>query len=234
MRFRTFRLATKRSLRSIVSSMPSPYLRSSGRVLAAGLLTLASALTLAQTPPPADAPPPTEALRPPLSQVSQTLSGVNVQRWKAPSEVKNSAQQDMDSILRDLNYTLPPLLDKAAASPGSIAATFEVYRNIDALYDVLLRVAETATLSGSENDAVNLQNVLQNLQGARRDLGTSLMNLANSHDQELVKLRAAVATPPPPVKPVTPAKTVIDDGPPASSGTRHKKPAKPSTATPPQ
>jgi len=212
--------------------MPSPYLRSSGRVLAAGLLTLASAFTLAQTPPPADAPPPTEALRPPLSQVSQTLSGVNVQRWKAPSEVKNSAQQDMDSILRDLNYTLPPLLDKAAASPGSIAATFEVYRNIDALYDVLLRVAETATLSGSENDAVNLQNVLQNLQGARRELGTSLMNLASSHDQELVKLRAAAATPPPPVKPVAPTKTVIDDGPPASGTPRHKKPAKPSTTTP--
>jgi hypothetical protein len=91
------------------------------------------------------------------------LSGVNA-ALKAPGEVKNSAQQDMDSILRDLNYTLPPLLDKAATSPGSIAATFEVYRNIDALYDVLLRVAETATLSGSENDAVNLQNMLKNLQ----------------------------------------------------------------------
>ena len=196
------------------------------------VVAFSSGLGYAQTAPatdPAAGPPPTEALRPVMVQISQTLANVNVPRWKAPAEVKGTAQQDMDSIVRDLNSTLPPLLDQAAASPGSITANFAVYRNIDALYDVLLRVSQTATLSGAQNDAVGLQGALDNLQNARKQLGNSLTSLATAHDQELVKLRAAAAAPPP-QKQAAPASKVIDDGPPASSSTRRKKTPKPTPA----
>ena len=228
------RRATLAPLNCIACSMPVFYLPSSrALVRLAFVVSLAWSSGYAQTPPAADSsgPPPTEALRPVMVQISQTLANVNVLRWKAPADVKGTAQQDMDSILRDLNSTLPPLLDQAAASPGSLAATFAVYRNIDALYDVLLRVSQTAILSGAQNDAVGLQGALDNLQGARKQLGNSLTDLATAHDQELVKLRAAAAAAPPAEKQTAPASKVIEDGPPASASTRRKKATKSAPAT---
>ena len=221
-------LTTIRERHGIVWSMQCAR-RHVSALLLSGAALLASTATFGQTQAP---PPPTEALRPVLVQVGQSVANVNVNRWKAPGDVKSSTTGDMESIQRDLNTTLPPLLDAAAGSPGSTAASFAVYRNIDALYDVLLRVSQTAVMAGAQNDAVGLQSALDNLQSARKDLGSSIMDLANSHDQELARLRTAaaaaarVATPPPP-----PAKNVIDDGPQKPTPARRKK--KPATNTPP-
>jgi hypothetical protein len=228
---RTHRLATPGSNSGIVPSMLSFHFRPLRRSLASvSAFALASVLTLAQNAPApqTNAPPPTESLRPVLVQISQTLANVNVSRWKAPGDVKNSTQQDMDSISRDLNTTLPPLLDQASASPGSVAATFAVYRNIDALYDVLLRVSQTAMLSGAQNDAVGLEGALQGLQSARKDLGNTLMDLTTAHDQELIRLRtAAAAAAQAPAKPATPAKVVVEDGPPQKPASARRKKATP-------
>ncbi len=177
---------------------------------------------------------PTEALRPVLDHIGETLAGLNVSRWKAPGEVRSVTQRDIDSIQRDLSSSLPPLLNQANTQPPSLASYFAVYRNIDALYDVLLRVSETATLAGPQNDITSLQSGLASLEAARRDLGDAILKVAGSQEQELVSLRtaaaeaaaaaaAAKATAPP-------TKTVVDDGPaPASKTTssakRKKKPA---------
>ncbi len=227
-------LTTLWGMRGIVSSMQYTQ-RQVSALLLAGAVAMATTASFGQTQAPAQQTPPTEALRPVLVQVSQSVANVNVNRWKAPGDVKSSTAGDMESIQRDLTTTLPPLLDAAAGSPGSTAASFAVYRNIDALYDVLLRVSQTAVMAGAQNDAVGLQSTLDNLQSARKDLGSSIMDLANAHDQELARLRTAaaaaarVATPPPP-----PAKNVIDDGPQKPTPSRRKKKPATSPATSPQ
>jgi hypothetical protein len=187
------------------------------------------------------APAPTEALRPTLSAINESLAGLNVGRWKAPGEVRSETQRDIDSIQRDLSSTLPPMLDAANTQPISVASIFAVYRNIDALYDVLLRVSETATLAGSQSDAASLQKAQTSLESARRELGDAILRLADTRERELAALRAAAAqaaaaaaaTPPPPVK------TVVVDGPAASTkGTaavkRRKKPVAQTPAPSPQ
>lgn len=207
------------------------------RLIRPGLTLLAAALTLlahavAQNPASA-----TEAIRPALTQTSETLAGLTVSRWKAPGDVRSATQRDIDSIQRDLSSTLPPLMDQAGAAPGSVAAAFAVYRNIDALYDVLLRVAETATLAGSQADAANLENALSSLESARRDLGNSILQSATTHDQELTQARAelaqakaAAAT----AAAAPPKKTVVDDGPePSAKPSAKPKKKKTAPAAPP-
>jgi hypothetical protein len=208
--------------------------------LAFGALLTAAQLLSAQTatPSPAAAVAPTEALRPTLSRINEVLASLTVGRWKAPGEVRAVAQRDIDSIQRDIASTLPPLLDQAAAPAPSVAAYFAVFRNIDALYDVLLRVSETATLAGPQSDADALQGALTSLEGSRRSLGDAILSAASDQEREINALRqaAAQAAAAEAAKPVAPpTKTVVVDGPAASSktaSTAKKKKKVPATTTP--
>lgn len=201
-------------------------------------LFLAAPLCLAQAAPqnqPAPAPKPSDLLHPALSQVSQTVASLNISRWKAPGEVRGATQQNVDSIQRDLNNTLPGLLSAADAAPGSVSAVFPVYRNIDALYDVLLRVSQTAMLAAPPNEANSVTDALTKLESARADLGNSILNASKSTEAEVVKLQTAIkqaAAAPPPAPPKT---TVVNDGPATTTPKRKKKPAaQPSGSTAPQ
>lgn len=113
------------------------------------VLLAACRISYAQQPTPAAAPQPTipssSIVQPAMTEVERSISALNISRWKAPGQVKSAAQQDTGSIQRDLSDTLPGLLSKADAAPTTVPPAFVVYRNIDALYDVLLRVSETAS-----------------------------------------------------------------------------------------
>src|SRR5579875_1312618 len=85
----------------------------------------------------------TSAIRPALGQVNDALNGINIHKWKAPNEVRSAAEEDVSSIQRDLTGTLAGLMQASDANPESVPAAFAVYRNLDALYDTLLRVVET-------------------------------------------------------------------------------------------
>src|SRR5271156_491586 len=133
---------------------------------------VASSPALAQqaTVPVMPASPPLTAssiVQPALSDIQYCISKLNIQRWKAPNEVRNAAQQNEASIQRDLTSTLPPLLSQADASPLVVPPAFSVYRNIDALYDVLLRLNETAVLAAPQNESDALYSSLQKLEAAR-------------------------------------------------------------------
>ena len=222
-------------------------LRGSVHCVLLGALLLVSGRSLGQqtvTTAPTAATPATEALRPALDRVSEALAGLNVGRWKAPGEVRAVTQRDVDSIQRDLSATLPPLMDRARAQPASVIPRFAVYRNVDALYDVLLRVAETANLAAPQVEAASLQSCLSGLESARRDLGDAILKIADTQEKEVASLRAAVADAAAreaAAKPVEPTKTVVDDGPaqpPKSQAParRRKKPvpnSPPASALPP-
>ena len=169
------------------------------------------------------------------AHLRRTLTSVNVPKWKAPGDIRQTTASDVDSMQRDVSDTLPNLINTALADPSKISPAFSVYRNVDALYDVLLRVSETAQLAGS-NDARMLEEQRAALEDARTQLGAALVQSTQVQDAEVVHLRAAaVAAPPPP-----PAKTVVDDGPATKSkstttkkkGTTHKPATTPPAPAP--
>jgi len=201
-------------------------------------------VTSAPTPPPAQnqpapapaGPKPSELLQPALSQISQTIASLSISRWKAPSEVRGATQQNVDSIQRDLNNTLPGLLATADSAAGSVSAVFPVYRNIDALYDVLLRVSQTAMLAAPQNEASSINDALGKLESARSDLANSILNTAKNNEAEVEKLRASIQQAAAAAQAAPPPKTtIVNDGPAASStaAKKKKKPAPTSTGSQP-
>jgi hypothetical protein len=178
--------------------------------------------------------PSSAILQPALSDVQSTTSGLNISRWKAPGSIREAAQQNIDSIQRDLGNTLPGLIAQADAAPGAVSPSFAVYRNLDALYDVLLRVSETANLAAPDNEAVSIANSLQKLEAARTQLGDSILHLSQRNEAQLVTLVAAVKS----AKAAAAAQkreTVVDDGPVKTPAKRTRKkaaPKKPAAGTP--
>ncbi len=160
-----------------------------------------------------------------LDRLGRTLSEVTVSRWKAPGDVRQTTQSDVESMQRDLSNTLPGLISAAQANQAQMAPAFSVYRNVDALYDVLLRVSETAQLAGASTDGRALEEQRSALESSRTQLGAALLQSAQAQDAELTQLRTAGSSPAT-AKPA--AKTVVDDGPAAPRpAKRSRKPAPP-------
>ena len=207
------------------------------------VLLAASQVMHAQQPVPAAPAAPAPAtipssaiVQPALTEVQRSVSALNIPRWKAPGQVKSAAQQDTGSIQRDLSDTLPGLLSKADAAPTTVPPAFVVFRNIDALYDVLLRVSQTASLAAPQGESDALFSSLNKLEAARSQLGDAILSASQQREAQVVKLEDAVraaaaarAQAPPPKT------TVIDDGaaPPTSAKKRKKPAAKPPASTPP-
>ncbi len=173
-----------------------------------------------------------EILQPTLSRISQVIASLNISHWKAPNEVRAATQQNADSIQRDMSGTLPGLLATADTDPSRVSAVFPVYRNIDALYDVLLRVSETAGLAAPQREMSDIHDALQQLESARTNLGNAIFTLAKNNEAATIKLQAIVEQQAAAARATTtPAKTtVIDDGP-VKTTTRKKK-KKPATSAP--
>lgn len=195
-----------------------------GFLMFLSLWLLTAVLLPAQTAqsPPNAAPAKTTLDTRPIQNAAESLRQVilstNVDHWKAPKEIKSVSQDDISSILNDLTSVLPGLLRTAQASPASFKPAFEVYRNVNALYDVVLRVSQAAAFTGASEDAANLQAGLSNLSKARNDLSNSLAAVGDQRDLELAQLRSQL-------KPMNgasgqsaaPKTVVVDDGPQKSS-----------------
>ena len=197
-------------------------------------------ISYAQQPAPAAAPQPTipssSIVQPAMTEVERSISALNISRWKAPGQVKSAAQQDTGSIQRDLSDTLPGLLSKADAAPTTVPPAFVVYRNIDALYDVLLRVSETASLAAPQGESDALFSSLNKLEAARSQLGDAILNASQQREDQIVKLEASVrAAAAAQTQAPQPKTTVVDDGtaPPSPAKKKKKPAAKPPAANPP-
>jgi hypothetical protein len=174
--------------------------------------------------PPAGTGFPTATLRPALANVQNTIANLNVGHWKVPAEMRAAVQQDIGSMQRDLNATLPGLVAQAEANPAALSPAFAVFRNLDALYDVLLRVTEMAALSGAGSDAGSLEDARAGLENGRGKLGTWLLQSISAQDAQVVHLQTALAARPAAAPAAAPNKIVIDDGP-QNPKPRKKKPA---------
>jgi hypothetical protein len=173
-----------------------------------------------------------------LEQVAQAMQGnlakLRIEKWKTDSSTKRGTQADVESIERNLQMALPEIIGQVRASPENIAATFKLYRNLDALYDVFGPVVESAGAFGSKDEYQSVQNDFNALERSRRSLADRMETMASAKEGELTQLRTqvrdlqAAAAP----APAPPKKVLVDDTEPPKKPVKKKtapKPPKPVT-----
>ena len=170
-----------------------------------------------------------------LAQLDQTAQTTNldlakqrIEKWKTNGDARQQLQSNADLLSRNLTGTLPGLMAAARMSPDNLAANFKLYRNVDALYDVLSALAESAGGAAPHNDYQALAADASNLQAVRHALADRIEALAAMKDNELARLHGGGTT----SAAARPAKSgsgvkkiVIDDNAPVRSSPRKKKPA---------
>lgn len=192
------------------------------------------------------APPPTgittaaPAADPVLLQLTQVAQATNadiarlrIDRWKTDGSSKQQAQTNADALQRNLQQALPGLVLAAQSAPADVGPRFKLYRNVDALYDVLTTLAQAASaFSKDEADSQSLARDAQQLDTLRHQLADRLEAMTTQRDAEMARLRAveqraaAAAAQPP-------KKIVIDDNE-SPKKPAHKKVVKKKAATPAQ
>jgi hypothetical protein len=167
-----------------------------------------------------------------VAQASQVdLAKLRIEKWKTDSNTKRGTQADVESLLRNLQMALPEIIAEVKASPENVAATFKLYHNLDALFDVFGPVVESAGAFGSRDEFQSVQNDLSAIERSRRALAERMETLATAKEAELTQLRTqvrdlqAAAAPPP----APPKKVVVDDNEPPKKPTTKKKTATKST-----
>ena len=177
-----------------------------------------------------------------LSQLEATskdtqadLVKLRIEHWKADSGYKKQALGNVDSIQRNLQGALPEILAQLRSAPESLPATFKLYRNLDALYDVLGNVVEGAGAFGSKDDLQSLSNDLSSFEGTRKQLAERIENLSSAKEAEILRLRTDLKTAQAAIPAEPPKKLVVDDTEPAKKPAAKKKPAtkKPGDTTKP-
>jgi hypothetical protein len=148
--------------------------------------------------------PPSQTLQPSIDVLKQMLAETHIDKWKASPAIRSEAQANFDSIQRDVQSTLPPLLAAADPAPDSTAKVFPVYRNVEALYDVMLRLVVAGRLAAPNDQMSALDQTLARLDDGRRALGTELQQDADAQELRVTHLEAALKAVPPPQPPSPP------------------------------
>ena len=172
-----------------------------------------------------------------LSQIEATskntqddLARLRIERWKADNSYRNQILGNVDSIQRNLQGALPEIMSQLRNVPEDLPASFKLYRNLDALYDVLSNVVEGAGAYGTKDDLQSLSNDLSAFEGSRKQLAERIENLSASKEAELTRLRTELKTlqaAQQQVEAVPPKKVVVDDTePPKKPAPKKKTPAK--------
>jgi hypothetical protein len=161
------------------------------------------------------------------------LVKLRIERWKADNAYRKQALGNVDSIQRNLQDALPGMIAQLRAAPEDLSATFKLYRNLDALYDVLGNVVEGTGAFGSKDDLQALSNDLNGFESTRKQLAQRMEGLSAAKEAELLRLRTDLKTAQAAVPAAPPKKIVVDDNEPPKKPAVKKKPAaKPATTAP--
>ena len=190
------------------------------------LLTIATTLfaqtqnrpgTVAGVPPPQD-------INVTLASIEQTaystiaqLQATRIDKWKTESDQKRQAQQNAESLTRNLSAALPGMVTAVRTAPNSMAANFKLYRNISALYDVLLPLTESAGAFGSKGEYQALTDQLDRWDQIRRAHADYMERLAALKDAPPATGTNAGTTK------SGPKKIIVDDEPAPSKSKKTKK-----------
>jgi hypothetical protein len=159
------------------------------------------------------------------------LAKLRIERWKTDASFKKRSLSDVDSIQRNLQNALPEMIEKLRNAPEDVPVTFRLYRNLDALYDVMGSVVESVGAFGSKDDFQSLSNDLTSFEATRKQMAERMENLAASKEQEIVRLRADLKTAQAAIPAEPPKKTIVDDTLPPKKPPVKKKPAAKKAAT---
>lgn len=196
-------------------------------------------------PSPANSPTPGAGLTSilaTLEQAAQTtsldLAHLRIEKWKGDRAVKDDAAAKTESLERNLTGALPGMIAAVRQNPSQLGPALKLYRNLNAVYDVLAFVAEAAGAFAPKDEFRALAADLQEIDSARRALADTLENMATAQDMELARLRSQSR----PASSSEVKKIIVDDSQPApkpASKPRRKKaapatPATPATAPNPQ
>jgi Skp family chaperone for outer membrane proteins len=162
--------------------------------------------------------------------LSADLDRVRIEKWKTDSEYKRQSLANVDSLRRNLQGALPTMVGQVRQAPEDLSATFKLYRNLGALYDVLSNVAESAGAFGSKDEYQSLANDASLLDRARRALADRLENLASARDKEVANLRDQVRTLKAAAQVQPPKKIIIDEEPKKPVPAKKPRTAKPAAA----
>ncbi len=164
------------------------------------------------------------------------LVRLRIEHWKTDTNSKKTALANVDSIQRNLQGALPEIIAGLRRSPEDLPATFKLYRNLDALYDVLGNVVELAGAFGSKDDEQTLANDLSAFEATRKQMAERIETLSSAKEAEIVRLRADLKTAQAAIPVEPPIKVIVDDTEPPKKPAVKKKTAKPKstpTAKPP-
>jgi hypothetical protein len=163
------------------------------------------------------------------------LARLRIDRWKTDSSYKKQILGNVESIQRNLQSALPEIIGQLRAAPEDLPATFKLYRNLDALYDVLGSVTESAGAFGGKDDFQALANDLSAFETSRKQMAQRIETLSSSKEAEINRLRAELKTAKAAIPAPPPKKIVVDDAAPAKKPAAKRRTShKPATpATPP-
>lgn len=189
------------------------------------LIAVIGPLSQAQTPlspAPANAVPAAQSFPDPgtlLSRIQQETLGLSadlgrlrVDKWKTDSATKSQATDNVESIQRNITNALPGLFSGVRSAPQSLGANFKLYRNINALYDVLASLAESAGAFGKREEYEVIAPHVAAIDDDRRAYGDFLAQMTASADSRIAAYQQAAAQ----VAAQPPKKIVVDDTEPAS------------------
>lgn len=167
-----------------------------------------------------------------LSSLEQTahmsvsdINRLHIDKWKTDGTTKRNAQSDSESIQRNLNSALPELIGKVRTAPDDLNANFQLYRNLNALYDVFSHFAETAGAFGNKDDFQALAKDVDGIDSARRAMGERMDALTTASQAELTQYRSQAKQAKAAAAAAPPKKIVIDDSEPEKKPAKKKKPA---------
>lgn len=212
-------------------------------LLATGVAASGQVATTAQPRPPVASATATAVpvVDPVLTQLSQTVQStqsdigrLQIVRWKTNADNRQQAINNAESITRNLREAMPGLILSAQSAPADLGPTFKLYRNLNALYDVLANLTESAGAFGRDDDYNALVRDAQQIDAIRHQLADRLESMTVQRDQDMARMRQAQQAAQAAAAAAPPKKIVIDDSEPApkKKATRKKPAQKPPEGSP--
>jgi hypothetical protein len=145
----------------------------------------------------ADAPkasilPDLDKLETATSQISADIGRLHIEKWKTSGAGKSAAQANADSVQRNLKSALPELVAALRAAPDDLTAEFKLYRNLNALCNVVNSLTDATRAFGPNSDYELLAQQSQVLDSVRRSLADSLEQRTATTQQELKQARLQI------------------------------------------
>jgi hypothetical protein len=161
-------------------------------------------------------------------QTASDLGRMKIDKWKVDSATKQQSQSNMTSLQRNLTAAMPEIIQKAQAAPQDLGPSFNLYRNLNVVYDVLSATAENAGAFGPKEQYDPIARDIVALDQLRRGMADRLDWLTGVKDAQIVQLRQQLATAQQQAKAAT--QTPAATAPPKkSTSPKKKKPAPPPT-----